>query len=170
MLQSKTAHYDILRHIGILILVNKHILELCLILLKHLGSIAQQDVCLEQQVVEIHRTIALTTLTVVGIYLAKLGHLRLTIFGTKRAICYVCTWCNKAVFSHRDTRGNRLWLISLLGKIALLDDALNKVFHIVGLVYGVALWKAYTLGIFAQQSRKHRVECAHTYKSRLCTH
>jgi len=49
----------VLRHVGVLVLVDQHVLESLLIVGKHIGVLAEQLHGLHQQVVEIHRARAL---------------------------------------------------------------------------------------------------------------
>ena len=77
----QAADDDVLRVVGILILVDQNIFELLLITLQHVGTVAQQDVGLQQQVVEIHRAVVLAALAVDIVDIAELGDLRLPVFG-----------------------------------------------------------------------------------------
>ena len=145
--QRQTAHDDILRHIRILILIDKHIAELLLILCQHLGHVAQQDVGLQEQVVEVHSTVELTAAAVFSIYVARLGNLKLAILGRECRIGDICARRNQAVLRHRDTRSDSLRLVLLLREVHILDNRLHQILGIVRLVYRIALRKAYLLGI-----------------------
>ena len=163
VLQCQASHDDILRHVGILILIHKDILKLLLVALRDLGGITQEDVRLQQQVVEVHRTITLAARTVLVVYITHFGHLSLAILTHKHRIGNIGTGGDEAVLGHRYTRSHSLGFIALLGEVFILDDALNEVFNIVRFVYRIALGEAYARGILPKDAGKDRVERAHTY-------
>ena len=51
---GQLLHYEVLRKVGVLILVNQNILEKLLVFLPHVIVVAQQNVGVKQQVVEVH--------------------------------------------------------------------------------------------------------------------
>ena len=165
----EAANNQILSIVCILILIDKDILEEVLICRKHLGTISEQNICLQQQIVKIHRVIVLTTTAILDINISKFRHLTAAIIASQRCICSICSRGDKAVFCSRDTRMNGIWLILILIQIALLNNSLDKVARICGLVDCKLTLVAYRLGIIAQYTGKNRVESTHRYTTRGAT-
>ena len=55
MVLGKLQHDAVLCKIGILILIHQNVTELVLITRQHLGVVPEQQECVEQQIVEVHR-------------------------------------------------------------------------------------------------------------------
>ena len=104
VLHREAADDDILRIVGVLILIHEDVLELLLILRQHLGAVAQQDVGLQQQVIEIHRTICLAAAAILHIDIAELGHLQLPVLGGKACVRHIGTRGHKGVLGIGDAR------------------------------------------------------------------
>ena len=159
----EAADDDVLRIVGVLVLVDQDVLEQLLIAGQHVGAVAQQEIGLQQQVVEIHRAVLLGAAAVGVVYLAETGHLHLTVLGRIGRVGGVRRGGDEAVFGERDARKHLVGLILVVGEVHLLADGLYEVLAVRGLVDGEALRIAYAVGVLAQNARKDRVERAHAY-------
>ena len=157
----EAADDDVLRVVGVLILVDEDVAELLLIAGQHLGRVAQQDVGLQQQVVEVHSAVALAALAVDVVDVAELGDLRLPVLGGEGRIGEVGAGGHEAVFREGDARGQRIGLIAVVRKVQLADDGFQQVLAVGGFVDGERLRKADRLGVLAQDAREDRVEGSH---------
>lgn len=77
----EAADDDVLGIVGVLILVHEDVAELLLVAGQHVGAVPQQDVGLQEQVVEIHRSVAAAALAVGVVYRPELGNLQPAVFG-----------------------------------------------------------------------------------------
>ena len=77
----QAADDDVLGVVGVLVLVHQDVFEQLLVARQHVRGVAQQDVGLQEQVVEVHRAVALAALAVDIVDIAELGDLRLPVFG-----------------------------------------------------------------------------------------
>ena len=57
-----------LRHIGVLILIDQNIAEKLTVMPQHIGIIAQEHIRIVEQIVKVHRTRHYTAVTVCAIY------------------------------------------------------------------------------------------------------
>ena len=152
---------DVLRIVGILILVDQNILELLLIAFQHVGTVAQQDVGLQQQVVEIHRAVVLAALAVDVVDVAQLGNLRPPVFGSVRRIGQIGPGGDQRVLGLRDARSHHVGFILVVGEVHLLDDGLDKVLGVRCIVDGEIRGKTDPVGFGTQDAGENRVEGAH---------
>ena len=68
----------------------------------------------------------------------------------------------KAVLGIRNARGEQIGCVFVVIEIELFDNGFEQVFYIRRLINRKTLREAYLVGILAQDSRKDRVERAHT--------
>ena len=101
--ECQTAYDGVLGEVGILILIDKQILESLLIIGKHIWKISEQNVCLQQQVIEVHCSVLLASLAILYVYCSHLGNLALAILRGECRIGNICARCDKAVLGRRDT-------------------------------------------------------------------
>ena len=119
---------QVLGEIGILVLVHQHVAEKVLILGQHVGMVAEKDVGLQEQVVEVHRPGLETTALVTGIDLADKGHTRLRI-GLDQLLAPVISRAgDQGILRVRHPRLHRGGLIDLIVELHLLDDRLQQAF------------------------------------------
>lgn len=90
---------DVLRIIGILILIDQDVFELLLVAGRHIGTIPQQNIGLQQQVVEIHRPVPLAAGAIDVIDIAKLGNLHPPVFGSEAGIGQISARRHQAVLA-----------------------------------------------------------------------
>ena len=166
----EAADDDILGVVSILILIDQDILKQLLILGQHVGAVAQQDVGLQQQIVEVHSSVLLAAAAVLGVDVTKVWHLHMTILGSIDRVSDIGTRRYEAVFGVRNAREHLRRLVLVVGEVFLLADGLNEVLAVRGFVDGVRLRVAYALGILAQDTRKDRVESTHTNVARHGAH
>ncbi len=152
---------DILGVVGILVLVDQNILELLLVTGQHVGAVAQQDVGLQQQVVEIHGAVALATLAIGVVDIAELGNLRLTIFGRVSCIGEVSARRYQRILGERDARSKAGRLVLVVVEVPFADDGLQQVLAVRRLVDRERLRKTYAVGVLAQDAREDRMERTH---------
>ena len=157
----KAADDDVLGVVGVLILVHQNIFELLLITRQHVGSVAQQDVGLQQQVVEIHRAVALAALAVDVVDVAEFGNLRLTVLGGVDRIGEVGAGGHQTVFGIGYARSQEVGLVFLVRKVQLADDGLQQVLAVRRFVDGERIGETDAVGVLAQDTRKNRVEGSH---------
>ena len=129
---------------------------------QHVGAIAEQNVDLQQQVVEVHRAILLAATAVDIVDLGKLGLLALAILGGKRGVGSVCRRCDQLILSQRDTRADLLRFVVVVAQIQLLENGLDEVAAVRRLVDCEGLREANALGLVVQNAREDRVERTHT--------
>ena len=92
---------DILGVVSILILIHQDILKQLLILGQHIGAVAQQDVGLQQQIVEVHSAVGLAAAAVLGVDVAKVWHLHMSILGSIDRVSNIGAWRDEAVLGKR---------------------------------------------------------------------
>ena len=168
--QRQTPYDHILRIVGILILVNQNILEQILIARQHVGTVPQQDIGLQQQVVEVHSPVLLAAPAILGIYVPEVGYLRLPVLGRVGRVGDVGRGRHKAVLGVGYAREYAVGLVLVVRELHLLADRLDEVLGIRGLVDRIARREAYALGILAQDARKDRVERTHAYVAALAAY
>ena len=163
----EAADDDVLGVVGVLVLVDQNVLEQLLIARQHVGAVAQQEVGLQQQVVEIHRAVLLGATAVGVVYLAETGHLRLTVLGGIGRVGRIGRGGDQTVLGEGYARQHAVGLVLVVGQIQLLADGLYEILAVRGLVDGEALRIAYAVGVLAQYARKDRVERTHAYAAAL---
>ena len=67
VLGSKLLDDEMLGTVGVLILIDQHIAEILLVEFKHIGMVAEEDVGIDQQVVEVHGSCLETAVPVVPV-------------------------------------------------------------------------------------------------------
>ena len=158
----QATHDDILRVVSILILIDQHILESLLIARQYLGMVAEKEVGLQEQIVEIHRAIEFATTAILNIDITKLRYLRPTILGCEHRILDVCTRGYQVIFRHRNARSDNIRFVLIVAQTLIFEDGFEEIFAVGRLVDGVLLRIAQHLGILTQDARKYGVERTHT--------
>ena len=152
---------DVLGIVGILILIDQDVFELLLVAGRHVGTVSQQDIGLQQQVVEIHRPVPLAAGAIDVVDVAELGNLHPPVFGCGTRIGQVSARRHQAVLGVGDARGEHRRLILGIVQVQLLDDGFQKVLAIRRLVNRKTLREADPFGVVAQNARENRVEGSH---------
>ena len=157
----QAADDDVLGVVGVLVLVHQDVFEQLLVTRQHVRGVAQQDVGLQEQVVEVHRAVALAALAVDIVDIAELGDLRLPVFGGIDRVGEVGAGRHQAVLGVGDTRRDEVGLVFLVREVQFADDGLDEVLAVRGLVDRKRLGKTDLFGVLAQDARKDRVERTH---------
>ena len=157
----QAADNRVLRIVGVLILVHQNIAELLLITGQHVGAVAQQDVGLQQQVVEVHRPVALAALAVDVVDVAELGNLRLPVLGGVDRVGQIGAGRHEAVLGVGDARREQVGLILFVREVQFADDGLQEVLAVRRFVDRERIGEADPLGVLPQDARKDRVERTH---------
>ena len=152
---------DVLGIVGILVLIDQDVFELLLVAGRHVGTVSQQDIGLQQQVVEIHRPVPLAAGAIDVVDVAELGNLHPPVFGYGTRIGQVSARRHQAVLGVGDARGEHRRLILGIVQVQLLDDGFQKVLAIRRLVNRKTLREADPFGVVAQNARENRVEGSH---------
>ncbi len=152
---------DVLGVVRILVLVHENIMEQLLVAGQHIGTVAQQDVGLEQQVVEVHRTVAFAALTVELVERAELGHLGPAVLGGEGGVGLVGAGRHEAVFRIGYARSDGVGLVPVVGQVQLAHQGLYQVAAVRGFVDREGVGVADALGVLAQDAREDRVEGSH---------
>ncbi|CDC95621.1 putative uncharacterized protein [Alistipes sp. CAG:268] len=157
----EAADDDILRIVGVLVLIDQDVFEELLVARQHVGAVAQQDVGLQQQVVEVHRAVALAPLAVDVVDVAEFGDLRLPVLGGVDRVGQIGPRRHEAVLGIGDARGDGVGLVAVVGEVQLAEDRLEQVLAVRRLVDGERLGETDAVGILAQDPREDRVEGTH---------
>ena len=149
------AQPQILRHVGVLILVHQHVAEALLILGQHIGMAAPERQAMHQQIAEIAGIQRLEALLIGPVELAALavaehaGLARRNGFGAKAAVL-------PAV----DEAGQHAARPALLIEIGRLDDLLQQPDLVIHVENGEVALQADQFGVAAQDPGRDRVERA----------
>ena len=152
---------QILREVGILILVDEDILEPVLIFEQRLGRIAQEDIHKVEQVVEIHGVRLVQTVVVFGEDLRNhrlVGH---PVVGLDFGVVGILLRRQEAGFGHGDTAQHESGGVLLGIQPHLLDDALDQRFGVVRVVDGDVGGESDLLGLHPEDAVEDGVESAH---------
>ena len=157
----QTADDDVLRIVGVLVLVHQNVFELLLVARQHVRTVAQQHVGLQQQVVEVHRPVVFAALAVDVVDVAELGNLHLPVLGRIGRIGQIGPGGHQTVFGIGYARSHGVGLVLLVRKVQLADHGLDQVPAVRGVVDRERLGEADPSGVFAQDAREDRVEGSH---------
>ena len=122
---GQLIHDGLLGEVRVLILIDKHELELLHVFPADILVIPKQHKGLHEQVVEVHRIGLTASLRVPYIYIRDLRTLLLGII-TGPSTLLVLLRQHQMVLRHRDTVGHRGRLIHLVVQLHLLDDGLHQ--------------------------------------------
>ena len=155
------AHYEVLRHIGILELIHKDISEAAAYALKRIGKIPEENVCIEEQVVKVHYACHFAALPVELVYIHYAGPLGDEVLLLQHSVGEVCLWGYKVVLGVGDALLHLLRLIYLVIQLQLFYAALYYIAAICGIVYCKILGEAKQLCLISQKPCKYGVKSAH---------
>ena len=161
ILFAQLVNNQVLREIGVLILIHEDIAEELLILLQHVGIIAQQDIGVEQQVVEVHRSGDAATAPVLLVDGCSLGTLGVAVGINQVLVAGIVLGGDQRVLGIADLRLDGGGLIDLVVEAHILDDELDEGARVTLVVDGEITPEADAVGIAAQQAGENGVERAH---------
>ena len=145
MLMRQQQDNLLLGIVGVLILIDQHILEAFDILIADVLMVTQQHKGLYQQIVEVHRVRLPTTFHVAVINLTHHRTLVLGILCSPRT-GRILLGQQQVVLGHRDAVGHTVGLIRFVVELHFFDDALHQRPGISLVVYGVIRIKTDALG------------------------
>ncbi len=149
------AEPEILRDVGVLVLVDQHVLEAAVIVREHVGVLAEEAQALEQQVAEVDRVQHLQAILIGGVELHALaageGHAIAGRHVLRREAAVL-----PAVDEARERAGGPALLVDVVG----LDHLLHQAKLVVGVEDGEIRFQADHLGVAAEQLHADRVEGA----------
>ena len=161
---------EVLREVGVLILVHHDVLEALLVLQQHVGEVAQQDVHVEQQVVEVHRVAVVQALVIHLVDGAYGGSLGVDVGLVNLGVLHVFLRPQQVALGHRDAAQHIAGLVGLGVEVQLFDNLLDGGLAVVGVVDGEAVGVAQLVAVAAQQTGEDRVESAHPQVACLAAH
>ena len=120
--------------VGILILVDEQVVNALLPELQYIGMLAEEDVDLQEEVIEVHRIGSLEFALVVQVDFVELRQTTLRIVLDEVAVGGIGTGSDQAVLRRRDAVVHDIRLIGLVVETELLDDGLDTATAVVGIV------------------------------------
>ena len=133
---SKQFGNAILYRVGILVLINQHILEFMLILMQYIRKPLQQFIHFQQQIIKVHRTVFKATLAVGCVYFSDLRFFCTGVFLLNIAVLRIIFRIDEGIFGGRNARPYSGWLILFLIQPQLFCYGFNYRSAIVGIVNG----------------------------------
>ena len=161
LLASELQYNHVLGEIGVLILVDKHILKEIAIAVEYIGIVAQQNIHKQQNVVEIHSACYTASSAISAIDFVGFGAFCYFVGFHQLGAVFVVGRRHKIVFRHADYVLHRSRFIHLVVERHIFNNLLDKRLRIVGVVDGVVAFESYSLSIESKNFSKNRVKCAH---------
>ena len=161
MLISQLFNYKMLSKIGILIFINKDILKLISIFIKHLFVITKQDISVQQQIIKIHAVTRTQTVLISFVYFEKLRLSGSTIKINDLSISGIHCRSNQTVFCSWNLSVNRSRSILLIIKIHIFNNKFNQIPRIGWIKYRIIWLKTDWFGLITKDTGKDWVECTH---------
>ena len=161
MLLGELPHDAVLGIVGILILIDQDVGKLRGIACQHLGMVLKQEVGVEEDIVEIHRTCLAATLLVAQVDFARLGHLGMAVVGHGKSIGGIHLGGHQAVLGIRNAALDDIGFVHLIVELHLLDDGLEQALRVGLVVDGEVGCKPDVLGLGSQNTQEHTVEGTH---------
>ena len=97
VLGSELFDDEMLGTVGVLVLIDEHIAEILLVELEHIGMVAEEDVGIDQQIVEVHGSCLETAVPVVPVDNVQQWALGACVVGEEFLVCTVHTRSNQVV-------------------------------------------------------------------------
>ena len=152
---------QVLRHVGVLVLVHHDVRETAGDRLERLLVVPQQVVHIQQDVVEIHHPALLELLLVARIHLAQARPLGVAVLRLQLRIALVGRDRDEVVLGHRDAGQHVARLVDLVVQAHLLHAGLDGALRVGRIIDGEVLRIPQELRVFAQETHEHRMESAH---------
>ena len=154
-------HDGMLGVVGVLILVNQHKLKLALIDLEHLGVVAEEEVGVVKQVIEIHGVALFATGHVALVDVAHQGDVLLLVGQDGFAAGGIGLGRHQAVFGGRDAPLHHPRLIDLLVEAQVLEDGAHQAFAVGGVIDGEVGGEPQVGRLGVQDAEEDAVKGAH---------
>ena len=134
LILHQLAGDHVLGEVGILILVDEEVVDAVLPELQYIGVLAEEDIDLQQEVIEVHRIGALELSLVVLVDLVELRQATLRIVLEEVSVGGVGTGGDEAVLRRGDAVVHDIGLVDLVVETELLDDGLDTATAVGGVV------------------------------------
>ena len=167
ILLCQLQHDAVLCIVGVLILVDKHIAELLAIACQHVRKVAEKDIGIDQQIIEIHCSGLPATLPVAAVDIPYGRHLCGKIALVRLLVGCVSRRRHQVVLRIGDACLHTAGLIGLLIKPHLFDDGTNQALAVRRIVDGELRRKADMGRLGTKNTGKNRMERTHPKES--CT-
>ena len=160
---------EVLRVVGVLILVHHDVFEAVLIFEQHVGVVAQQDVHIEKEVVEVHRHSVAKAVIVELVNLGNHGLVGILVGLLDFGVVGVILRREEVALGHRDATHHIAGAVGLgvegavgLGvEVEVLDNLLESRFAVVVVIDGEGVDVANPLRLGTQNAGEDGVEGAH---------
>ncbi len=152
---------EVLRKVGILVLIHQHIMEFLLILVEHIEVVTEEHIGVEQQIIKIHRT---GTEGPCLVHLVDFGGLWPAagfVFEHQFGVFGILFPADEAVFGGRNPGQNLVGFVGFVIQPHLLENATDKGLGIVAVVNGEVGRVVDFRGFGTQDLGEHRVERSH---------
>ena len=126
MLAAQLMHDEMLREVGVLILVNKDIAEKLLVLFEYVRMVAQHQVGVKQQVIKVHRPGDAATLPIGPVDVYNLGTHGIAVGVNQVLVSRIIIWCDQGVLGIADDGLYQRGFIYLIIQSHVLDDELDE--------------------------------------------
>ena len=126
VLFAQLVHNQVLREVGVLVLVDEDVAEEFLILLQHIFVVAQQDVGVEQQVVKVHRSGDAAAVPIGLVDGGGFGTLGIAVGIDEVLVAGIVIGSDQCVLGIADLVLNGGGLIDLVVQPHVLDDQLDQ--------------------------------------------
>lgn len=142
----------VLGKVGILILIDQKVAKLVLVKLQHVGVIAEENIGIEQQVVEVHRTGPGTTAPIGLVYIADKGPLRLHVGLVQGGIGSIGRGGDEGILGVGDNSLHGSRFVDFVVERHLLDNCLYEAARVGLVVNRKVAREAYPLGMSTQDT------------------
>ena len=159
---SQLAQNEILRHIGVLILVHQDVVKAPGNVCERLRRVFQEDVHVKEDVVKVHHARLLAGLAVEPVYLINIGLLvMLVVLQVTAHAIGIRSGRDKVVLSLGDAGEHLLGLVQLVVQRELLEAGLDAAHRVCSIVDGKGLREPEHLRVIPQETDEHRVKSSH---------
>ncbi len=161
MFGRQHLHNQVLRHVGILVLVHQNKLEMLLPTFQHLGTLLKQRVGIEQDIIEVEGFGRATTVDVLGIDLGNAGQMAVPVALLKIGRVEIVFGRYQCILGIGNARSHGGELVDFLIELHFLDDGFEQAFGIGRVVDAEIGRVAESGGFHTQNAQEQRVESAH---------
>ena len=152
---------EVLGKVGVLVLVDKDVLEAVLVLAEQVRKITQQDIHLEQQIVKVHGARAETSDLILGEDVREHGPTCLLVLRPNLGILCIGPGVQQVVLGRTDPRLNPCGLVRFVVQPHAFDDVLQKASAVLGVVDGEIAGVVDALALDPKDACENAVEGPH---------
>ena len=158
---AKFLDNQMLGEVCILILVHQDILEALAIFRQHVGMVAEEDVCLEEQIVEVHGPRLQAAVLVARVNVPEQGDLGMDIALHQLLVLLVSLAGDERVLRVGDSALHHARTVGLVVELHLLDDCFQEVFGIGGVIDREVRRETDAFSLDAEDTGENRVKRPH---------